>query len=85
MDGWEKLIDAATKTTLVDLENAKRRLRVHDSILPVPSVDELYDDDNYGPCDNCEEMHVLCPICGFCLKYCHDPQTCGLPCWPEDD
>jgi hypothetical protein len=39
----------------------------------------------YGLCDNCEEMHPLCPVCEFCLEYCHDPQTCGIPCWPEDD
>ena len=76
MEGWDKLVVLATETTI---------RRVHDSVLPVPSIDELYDDDNYGLCDNCGEMHVLCPICEFCLKYCHDPATCGLPCWPEDD
>jgi hypothetical protein len=54
------------------------------TLLTIP-IDELYDDGNYGQCDLCEEYHVLCPICGFCLKYCHDDTTCGIPCWPEDD
>lgn len=39
-------------------------------------IDELYDDDNYQECAECGEMHVCCPHCGLCLKYCHDADEC---------
>lgn len=44
-------------------------------------IDALYDDDNFGICSGCEEEHVLCPNCGLCLKYCHDPNYCEA--WDE--
>jgi len=41
--------------------------------------DLVYDDANHGSCGLCETSedmavskeseHVLCPVCGFCLKY----------------
>lgn len=39
-------------------------------------IDELYDDQNYQECVECGEMHVCCPHCGLCLKYCHDADEC---------
>lgn len=23
-------------------------------------------------CPTCEEVHLLCPVCGVCMKYCHN-------------
>lgn len=39
-------------------------------------IDELYNDENYQECVDCGEMHVCCPYCGLCLKYCHDADEC---------
>jgi len=57
----------------------------HDLRLIKIDFDALYDDNNYGECVNCGETHVLCPYCGFCLKYCHDDYMCHLPYDPFDN
>ncbi len=35
-------------------------------------MDEAEAEKTYGECPSCGEDHMLCPICGVCLKYCHD-------------
>lgn len=47
-------------------------------------IDELYDDANYQQCVECEEMHVVCPSCRLCLKYCHDADECYSYIDPQD-
>ena len=42
-------------------------------------ISKVYDDSHFGSCGLCEidesvdvarePDHVLCPVCGFCLKY----------------
>jgi len=42
-------------------------------------ISKVYDDSHFGTCGLCEidevidvanePDHVLCPVCGFCLKY----------------
>jgi hypothetical protein len=58
MEGWDKLIEAATQTTLVNLENAKRRF--YDAVSEDP-----------GQCYNCgayaktyDGHTYVCPNCG---------------------